>query len=121
MSLSIAHFPESPDVKYGSGWSGMELFGNKSTESPSCCGICELEPGASNTVTSKYVSYGVYLEGEGEIVESSKPDEVKTVKAGDVFHAEPGSTVTWTARTKMRSFYVVHKELGEATSAFNLA
>lgn len=41
--------------------------------------------------------------GEAQIVDSSKPDQVKTIKAGDVVYSEADSTLTWTALTNLKS------------------
>ncbi|KAG8729083.1 hypothetical protein FRC12_021269 [Ceratobasidium sp. 428] len=113
MPFAVAEQPEAGAIDLGiPGWSSTELFGNKSKENPTCCAINTVEAGSSFTYTTNCTRYAIILEGGAQIVDTVKPDEVKTIKAGDVVCVEGGSTLTWTTKTKMKSFYVVHKELG---------
>ncbi|KAG8704766.1 hypothetical protein FRC09_003346 [Ceratobasidium sp. 395] len=114
MPFSVAPSPEVGATNLGvPGWSSTEMFGNNNKVNPTCCAVNTVEAGVSFTYQTNCTSYAIILEGGAQIVDTTKPGGAKTIKAGDVVYIEEGSTLTWTIVKKMKSFYVLHKQIGD--------
>ncbi|KAG9093413.1 hypothetical protein FS749_014420 [Ceratobasidium sp. UAMH 11750] len=114
MPLFIAPRSDTPTaftLTAGPGLVAHEYFGNGDKQHPTCCGVGVMDAGASATFKYPCYEYSIVLDGEGELVDSSK-GETRTIKPGDVVYVEEGTTVTCKAKTKLKSFYVAAKEVG---------
>ncbi|KAG8923372.1 hypothetical protein FRC03_011110 [Tulasnella sp. 419] len=86
--------------------SGVELFKSNDKDHPLTCGIAVMEKGQSIKWTYPGAEFAFILEGEMEARDSSDPDKVIHLKAGDICRADKGDVLTMSTPTRCKSFFV---------------
>jgi len=104
----------------GAGVHLAQVLGNKSEEAPLHCGSYKMDPGSETTIDYPCTIFVLVLEGEFTVEDTANPGVVRTVKKGDIFNTNKGTSVKWGSPAGGQGFYVIQLPGGvDPTPYFN--
>ncbi|KAH7882548.1 hypothetical protein F5I97DRAFT_266718 [Phlebopus sp. FC_14] len=105
------HFVALPHIK--NGFRFQELLGHAEKENPASFGVFVLDQGHPLSY-DKFPYHMFFTITEGEVIfeDRDKPESLH-LKAGDIAHVAPDTSIRWSSPTSCKGTYIHLKPLGD--------